>query len=906
MATNKAASVVVRLAVVGFLVAGIHGLEARTTITGLRCEHLENPIGIDAPKPRLSWRMESDERGQRQTAYQVLVASSLAELKAGRGDLWDSGRVDSDETVRIYYAGRPLASRQQCFWNVWVWDQSGRKSESPAARWEMGLLEASDWQAKWIGRTTDTNVTSAPLLRRAFRLEGVVRQARAYVCGLGYFEFYLNGQRVGDHWLDPGYTRYDRRLLYLTFDVTGLLKRGENALGAMLGNGWFNVPNKAAWDFDKAPWRAAPRLLCQLEVEFTDGRKAVIASDTDWKCADGPILYNTIYSGEIYDARCERPGWDKPAFNDSGWEPVLAVEAPAGQLSAQMMPAIETDRVLSPANITSPAGGVYVLDFGQNLSGHAELKVRGPAGTRIEMKYAERLGTNGCVDQAAIAQHVLRYGSNQLFQTDAYILKGQGSETWHSRFSYYGFRYLQVTGLPQRPTRDTLRAVFFHSAVPVTGHFECSNPLLNRIWEAARWSYLGNLQGIPTDCPHREKNGWTGDAHLAAEQAMFNFFPEAVYTKWLRDLADEQRPDGRLPGIVPTGGWGYQWGNGPAWDSAFLLIPYYQYVYYGDSESFRRHYDGMKRYVDYLTSRAHDSIVNIGLNDWAPWKTKTDAAITDTAYYYVDSGIVALAARLLGKAEDARRYEELAASIKQAFNAKFYHSDTGLYDNGGQTALSCALYQGLVERENQARVLSNLVAAVERSNGHIDTGILGAKYLLNTLADHGRADVACRIASQRDLPSWGWWLEQGATTLWEDWRGDSSRFHIMYGDIAAWFYKALCGINPEPATPGFKHFLIRPNIVGGLTSARGEYDSIRGKIVSDWRVVNGELRMTVSVPANTSATVSLPVSDATRVREGGQPAQQAPGVRFLRVEAGRSLFEVASGTYHFDGPLAPE
>jgi alpha-L-rhamnosidase len=427
--------------------------------------------------------------------------------------------------------------------------------------------------------------------------------------------------------------------------------------------------------------------------------------------------------------------------------------------------------------------------------------------------------------------------------------------------------------------------------------------LLNRIWTAGRWSYLSNLQGIPTDCPQREKNGWTGDAHLAAEQGLFNYAPAAVYTKWINDLGDEQRPTGELPGIVPTSGWGYSWGNGPAWDSAFLLIPYYLYEYCGDTKVLCDHYDGLKRYVDYLTSKANGGIVNIGLNDWAPFKTATPTDITSTAYYYRDTQIVALTASLLGNDADARKYADLAASIKTAFNDKFYQSNTGLYGNGSQTSLSCALYQGLVEPANKARVLSNLVAAVEKANNHIDTGILGAKYLLNALLENGRADVAYRIASQKDLPSWGWWIEQGATTLWEQWNGSESRNHIMYGDISAWFYKALAGINPDPATPGFKHFIIKPNLVGGLTSAKATYNSVRGSIVSDWKSTNGRFDLMVTIPANTTATVYVPVAEPALIKEGRKPAVDAEGAKLLRVEDGRTLFEVGSGTYHFTAPL---
>jgi alpha-L-rhamnosidase len=871
----------------------------------LRCEYLDNPLGIDTAQPRLSWVLESKQRAEAQTAYQILAASSEALLKANTGDLWDSGKVASDQTLHVVYAGKALGSCQRCYWKVRVWDKDGKASTySRPACWDMGLLSPQDWQGQWIGRTTDTNSLPAPMLRRAFTLEGKVKQARAYICGLGYYELHLNGKKVGDHLLDPGYTRYDKRALYVTYDVTDALRHGKNAIGVILGNGWYNVQTRAVWDFDKAPWRAAPKLLMQLRVEYTDGRVETIGTDSRWTTSSGPITFDSIYGGETYDARAEKPGWDTPDYDDSAWAMAQVVSAPGGKLAAQMMPPIKADQTIKPVKLTEPQPGVFVFDMGQNFAGYAELSAREPAGTKVVMKYGERLSKDGMLDRADIQQHVVRMDTNQQYQTDTYILNGSSRNKQHAtRFTYHGFQYVEVTGFPGKPTLDTLRGVFIHSAIPVAGEFECSNPLLNRIWVAGRWSYLSNLQGIPTDCPHREKNGWTGDAHLAAEQGLFNYAPAAVYTKWINDLGDEQRPTGELPGIVPTSGWGYKWGNGPAWDSAFLLIPFYLYEYCGDTKVLCNHCEGLKRYVDYLTSKAKDGIVDIGLNDWAPFNTKTPADITSTAYYYRDAQIVALAAGLMGNDADARKYADLAASIKQAFTAKFYHPDTGLYGNGSQTSLSCALYQGLVEPANKARVLSNLVAAVEKSNGHIDTGILGAKYLLNALLENGRADVAYRIASQKDLPSWGWWLEQGATTLWEQWSGTDSRNHIMFGDISAWFYKALAGINPDPAAPAFKHFIIKPNLVGGLTSAEASYDSVRGRIVSDWKAKDGRLELTVTIPANTTATVYVPVADSASIKEGGKPAADAEGARFLRVEEGRSLFEVGSGTYHFTAPL---
>jgi alpha-L-rhamnosidase len=886
------------------LAFGISTAAGSVTVEKLRCEYLDDPLGIDTPQPRLSWVVESKERAQKQTAYQVLVASSEALLKANTGDVWDTGTVTSDQTLHVVYTGKALTSCQRCYWKVRGWDKDGKVSAySQPAFWEMGLLSPQDWQGQWIGRTTDTNSLPAPLLRRTFALEGTIKQARAYICGLGYYELHLNGKKIGDHLLDPGYTRYDKRALYVTYDVTEALRRGTNAVGVLLGNGWYNVQTKAVWDFHKAPWRAAPKLLMQLRVEYTDGRVETVGTDSRWVTSAGPITFDSIYGGETYDARAEKPGWDTPKYDDSGWARAQAVSAPGGKLVAQMMPPIKADQYIKPDKLTEPKPGIFVFDMGQNMAGFAELHLRAPAGTRVVMKYGERLGKEGMLDRADIQQHVVRVDASQQYQTDNYIAKGIGSETWHSRFDYHGFQYVEVTGFPGKPTLDTLRGVFIHSAVSVAGEFECSNPLLNKIWRAGRWSYLSNLQGIPTDCPHREKNGWTGDAHLAAEQGLLNYAPAAVYTKWINDLGDEQRPTGELPGIVPTSGWGYTWGNGPAWDSAFLLIPFYLYEYCGDTKVLCDHYQGLKRYVDYLTSKAKDGIVDIGLNDWAPFKTSTPADITSTAYYYVDTQIVALTAKLMGNEADARKYKELATSIKQAFNGKFYHPETGLYGNGSQTSLSCALYQGLVEPENKARVLSNLVAAVEKCNGHIDTGILGAKYLLNALLENGRADVAYRIASQKDLPSWGWWIEQGATTLWEQWNGTESRNHIMFGDISAWFYKALAGINVDPTAPAFKHFVIKPNIVGDLTSAKASCDSVRGGIVSDWVVEKGRFKLTVKVPANTTATVWVPTTDPSAVVEGGWPAMKAEGVRDFRIEAGRAVFEVGSGTYHFTAPL---
>ncbi|MCS6775324.1 MAG: glycoside hydrolase family 78 protein [Chloroherpetonaceae bacterium] len=865
------------------------------------CEYRVNPIGIDHLPPRLSWKLESRERAQIQTAYRIIAAATEADLRAERALLWDTGKVASNNTLHIPYAGQPLSSGQRVWWKVRVWDGQDRPSAwSAPAFFEMGLLREADWKgAQWIARSQEPAAGPAPLFRRTFPVRARPARARVYLCGLGYYELYINGRKVGDQVLDPGYTRYDRRVLYVTHDVTRLLQTGNNAIGVLLGNGFYNVHQQNAWDFDRAPWRASPRLRLLLTITDENGTTQTLISDTAWKTDDSPITYNGIYGGETYDARREQTGWNTPEFNDASWDNARIVEAPAGILSAQNHPPIRVAQTLRPVRLTEPRPGVFVFDIGQNLAGWARITAQGPAGTTITLRYGERLKPDGTLDQESIGAYVDQNKPDRRFQTDVFILKGHGHETFEPRFVYHGFQYVEVTGFPGRPTLDTLSARFVHSDIPQIGQFSCSNPLLNKIWQAGKWAFLSNLQGIPTDCPHREKNGWTGDAHLAAEQALLHFAPMPVYVKWIQDLVDEQRPSGELPGIVPTGGWGYHWGNGPAWDSALLLIPYYLYLYAGDPAPLTRHYSALKRYVDYLTTRAEGGIVSIGLGDWAPYETETPVAVTSTAYYYVDARIVAQAARLLGNTEDAQRYEQLAENIKKAFNERFYNNQTGLYANGSQTALACALYQGLTTPENRVVVLRHLIDAIQKRNYHIDTGILGARYLLHALRDHGHAEIAYRIAAQKDLPSWGYWIEQGATTLWEQWRGTDSRNHIMFGDILAWFTQTLAGIRPDPAAPGFARFLIKPHILGDLTAASATCDSVRGRILSDWKLQNGDFVLNVQVPPNTTAIVHVPLGEALTVTESGNPIAQAAGVRFLERQEDYAVYEVLSGNYRF-------
>lgn len=883
----------------------------------LRCEYLRNPLGIDERHPRLNWTLVSSRRAEKQTAYEIVVASSQGRAFAGDGDLWSTGKTISDATNAIAYDGHPLVSGQRVWWKVRVWDRDGRPSAwSPVSWWEMALLSSdppspaggpdpANWHGHWIARAPFAGDDAAareplPLFRRSFTLDGSVRRARAYISGLGYFELTVNGRRIGDHQLDPAFTRYDRRVLYVTHDLTEALRSGENVIGVALGNGWFNVGTKAAWDFDQAPWRATPRLIAEVRIEMEDGQTVVLASDETWKTIAGPITFSDIYGGENYDARLEQPGWDEPAFDDRAWQPARIVDASKGRLVAQAMHPVRVTRVIKPMAMSQPAAGVFLFDVGQNLTGNAELAISGPPGSRVTLRYGERLDARGRLDQSDIGRHIFKFGPGQQFQTDIYTLKGEGTERWKSRFTYHGFQYIEVTGAPGPLTRENIRIHILHSDVPETGMFESSDPILNRIWANGRWSYLGNLVGIPTDCPHREKNGWTGDAHIACEQGLFYQDCITVYEKWMNDLEDEQFITGALPGIVPTNGrWGYAFGSGPAWDSAFLIVPWHLYEYYGDAAALRRHYAGARKYVDYLATRAKDHIVGIGLGDWSIWKARTPADITDTAYYYRGARIVAVVARMLGRDDEAEKYDTLADEIRQAFNRAFYDPKAGFYRPGTQTALGCALYVGLVEPHDEARVVRSLVSAIEANDGHVDFGFLGSKYVFNALAAHGHADLAYAMIMHESPPSYAWQIAQGATTLWEEWDGSKSRNHTFFGDVNAWMMKTIAGINFDPAEPGFKRIVIKPHAVGDLSSAKAHYDSIRGRIVSAWTLKDGEFRLDVTIPAHCTATIHVPAMDPSAIRESGCALADATGVELRMFESGRAVIAVGSGDYSF-------
>jgi len=844
---------------------------AQFSVGNLTTEYLTNPIGIDVQAPRLSWQIKSKIKDLSQSAYQVLVASTLAKLNE-QADILNTGKIVSDQSVLVNFNAVSLASGERYYWKVRVWDNKGNSaSSSDIAFWEMGLLKKSDWVAKWISAPKvydwqkfvadrkllitegkEETAPPAPEFRKVFNVTKEILKARLYISGVGYNIPFLNGQKVGDHVLDPAFTRYDKTVLYSTFDVTNRLRNGENVLGVVLGNGWYNMTTRAVWGFDHAVWKNDPALRAQLEITYKDGSSDTISSDKSWKVAPGPILFNSIRQGEYFDSRKENTGWNSPDFNDVKWYLPNEVDGPAGLMKAQMIQPIKITETVIPKGYKEPKPGVYVFDLGRDIAGYVNLKIKAPAGTEITFKYAERLNEDGTVNQKDIAQHI----AGGRVQTDKYICNGEGTETWHPSFVYHGFQYIEVHGLPVKPEEGTISALVVHTAFDSAGSFQCSNPLFNQIQRNALVSYQSNFMGYPTDCPQREKNGWTGDAHLAAEMGLYNFKAQNGYLKWLQDIADEQRPSGELSAIVPSSGWGYFWGNGPAWDNAMVLIPWYLYEYCGDTRVLELMYPHIMKYVDYLTQRSDNYIISFGLGDWAPAATKTPVEITSTAYYYVDAILLSKMAGILGHAQEEKKYADLGVLISKAFNKKYYKGE-GVYASGSQTALSCAIYQGLCG-DNLTLTSSSLLTAVKKSKDHLDCGILGTKYLLHALSDNGYTAEAYKIVNQETFPGWGYWIKQGATTLWEQWDGSESHNHIMFGDVSAWFYGNIAGITPDIRQPGFKHIIFNPSFSTDLDWTDASHESMYGNIISSWKRKGSRIYYTVSIPPNSTGEVLLP------------------------------------------------
>jgi hypothetical protein len=824
--------------------------------TYLRCEYRDNPLGVDAPRPRLSWWIESDDanaRDVRQGAYQIIVSD---------GDLvlWDSGRVESATSIHIAYSGRRLRSAQRVSWKVRLWDENGKRGKwNEPATWTMGLLSPRDWSARWIGATPVEGSTRMPIFRASFNLDQPATRAIVFFCGLGQHELHLNGKVVGEDVIDPGWTNYRKTCLYATHDVTSLLKQGENSIGMMLGNGMYNVVGGRYTKFKGS--FGAPKLIFQMLVEFADGSSTTINSDESWQTAPGPITFSCIYGGEDYDARLENP-------RPEDWKPVEIVDGPGGVLRSQAQPPIRVMQTFKPVKVTEPKPGVKVYDLGQNMSGRPKISILADSGATVTLKTGELLLPDGTVSQKHTGAPV----------SFSYTCRGGELEAWQPRFSYHGFRYVQAEGA----ALADIEGQFTHSSARVVGTFECSDPMLNAIHALIDKAILSNMQSVLTDCPHREKLGWLEQSHLMAPAILFNYDVPTLYEKISRDMRESQKPNGLVPTIAPQyTQFGPKYGifdDSPEWGSAAVINPWLIYQRFGDRKILEDNYDSVKAYVEYLHGREHEGIIEYGLGDWYDIGPKppgvsqlTSLGVTGTAIYYFDSTIVRNVAELLGRNDDVDRYQAHADRVLEAFTAKFFDADKKKYDRNSQTANAMPLALGMVEEEHRPAILENLVNDIRARNNHITAGDIGFLYVIRALADNDRSDVIFDLLQRTDPPSYGSQLARGATTLTEAWDANpnSSQNHLMLGHAEIWFYENLAGIQIDMSKEVPEQIVIAPEIVGDLTWVKASYDSAVGPIRVAWRRTGSKVKLNVTIPANSSAVVHVPgKSDPQQINSG--------------------------------------
>ncbi len=910
---------------------------SRATVDCLRCEYLTDPLGLDCRTPRLSWVLRDDRRGAAQQAYQILVADDAAKLAADEGNLWDTGRVASGETAQIEYAGRPLAARMQVWWKVRVWDRDNLPTTwSFPARWTMGLLQPSDWQARWIGDPTPPpdgyEPLPATLLRKAFAAAAEPpRRATVYVTALGLYELHLNGQRVGDRVLTPEWTDYHRRVQYQTYDVTKLLRDGDNVLGVMLADGWYagkiGLTSIVPGGPPRAIYGRRLRLLLQLEVENADGQVQRIVTDDTWRTTnEGPVRVGDLLDGEVYDARRELPGWDAPGFDAAAWTAARIFEpptsAPAGggklQIVAQPNEPIRIVQDVKPAGMIEPKPGVYIFDLGQNIPGWCRLKVRGPAGTTITLRHAEVLNPDGTLYTANLRGAA---------QTDKYTLRGDGDEVFEPRFTYHGFRYVEVTGLPEKPALDALVGRAFCSAPPRVGYFECSDGQLNRLMENILWTQRANMMSVPTDCPQRdERMGWMGDITAFGQTACYTMDMAAFYTKWLADVRDAQTADGRYPDFAPQPfDPNVRFSGVPAWGDAGVVVPWRQYVNYGDRRLIAEHFESMRRWVDWIHAnnpnllwqqkRGNDygdwlNADTLKLEGWPAKGAEMPKEVFATAFFAQSADLLARMALVIDKTDEAQRYRQLANDIRAAFQKAYVEAD-GKMTGDTQAGYAIALAFNLMPDELRPAAVQRMIGCFEKYHGLISTGFLSTICLMNELSRAGRADEAYRLLNNRAMPSWRYPIEHGATTIWERWDGFvegrgfqdpgmNSFNHWAFGSVAEWMFRTIGGIQPDEQQPGYRHFLIRPVPGGGLTWAEARYDSLRGPIRTRWEVTAERFTLELTVPANTSATVYLPTTKLDSVTDGGSPIAQQTDIESLGVQDGAAAFRVQAGMYRLE------
>jgi alpha-L-rhamnosidase len=942
------------------LTAGFPLLAAGLKPNTLRTEWLSNPAGIDARSPRLSWQVDSDLRGQSQTAYHLLVASSEEKLKEDQGDLWDSGKVSSDETLNISYSGKTLLPGQPCFWKVKVWDQDGNASSwSEPAAWSMGLLDPANWNAQWISFKDSSPLHKdrktlflppARHYRKQFKLGKAVARAIVHASALGIYELHVNGRRVGDAFFEPGWADYHKRAHYRTHDVTALLRNADNALGAIVAEGWYSGyvgygllvgygPHKTGRYF----YGKTPAFLAQLEIEYTDGSRETIVTDPSWKVSgDGPIREADMIMGELFDARLDRPDWCTPGgATDWTWEAAVRAEENGStravssdnrgdrevelgfqkppRMQAYAAPPIRITEELRAQRITEPKPGVYIFDLGQNFAGLVRLKAKGPAGTKLQLRFGEMLHADG---------RLMTENLRRARATDFYILRGDpAGETWVPQFTYHGFQFVEVTGCSEKPDLDAITGLVLHNDTPLVGSFACSDEVMTRFWKNTVWTQRANFIEVPTDCPQRdERLGWMGDAQIYVRTATFNADVAAFFTKWLDDVEEAQLSSGAYPDYAPYpmghGAPGQTWGT--AWTDAGIICPWTIWTVYGDTRVLERHWGSMTRFMNWRKQRAPDFRGRKDGNTWGDWlnvNEPTPIELIDAAYFKLDADLMSRMARALGREEEAGSYDELQARIAEQFGRDYIAPDGSLKVNT-QTAHVLSLNFGLVPPERRKETAARLVEMIAKNDYRMATGFLGTKPLLPTLSAHGHHDLAVRLFQSRRFPSWGYEVVNGATTVWERWdsftkehgfnglggnqnASMNSFSHYAFGAVIEWAFRDLAGIDAEGA--GYKRIVIHPNppTAGSnpelppIDWVKAEYGSVRGVIRAAWQNREDQFRLELKIPANTTATVFVPGSSPDTVTESGYPARQASSVKILRRERGHIVFEVGSGAYEF-------
>jgi alpha-L-rhamnosidase len=882
-------------------------------INQLSCEYLQNPIGIDTRTPCFSWTMLSARRNQFQSAYEIIVSSQQDEIRQLKGSTWSTGKIASNQNINIKYTGSSLQSFTKYFWRVRVYDEKGEASAwSTIGSFETALLSQQDWKAKWISDGSKQPAKDEdyykedpmPLFRKEFSVKKTIRSARLYISGLGYYEAYLNGKKIGDHVLDPGWTSYRKQVLYAVHDITSLIKNGNNVAGVMLGNGWWNpLPFKlfGRWDLRNYQQTDRPCLKAEIHIRYTDGSVNIIATDESWKTAPGPIVKNNVYLGEHYDARKEIPGWNVDN-NIIGWKDAVPVPGPDGILTAQMQPPIRITKIVMPVALTQHGKDTFIVDMGQNFAGVVRIKVKGSAGNKVTLRLGEGVFPDGSINlMTAVATQIKKGGikggpgaPETAWQEDSYTLKGEGIETWSPQFTFHGFRYVEITGWPGTPTLNDVEGLRMNADLEQNGSFSCSNEMFNQLHNTIQWTFLSNVFSVQSDCPAREKMGYGADLVVSSGAFLYNYNMANFYSKSVRDYANEQQPDGGITEIAPFTGIadrGYGGNSGPlGWELAFSFLQKQLYEYYGDKRIIETYYDAFIKQMNFLRSKAVEGLFHWDISDHEALDPRPEA-FTAACFYYHHAKLAEEFAGILDKKEDSLKYSKLSEQIKRDIVRKYLIPKTGRFDNATQSAQLFALWYHLSPEEGSLKILMDEFA---RHNWHLSSGIFGIKMMFDVLREKDENEIAYRIANQKDFPGWGYMLANGATTLWESWEFPEtgpSRNHPMFGSIDEWFYRSLLGINT--AAPAFEKIIIKPQPAGDLSWAKGSYNSVRGMIKSSWKKDDSGFSLEVSIPVNTSAQIWIPAKQNAVVVENNQP------VKVLRYEKEYTVVETGSGDYSF-------